>query len=276
MTSGATTAEGGAIRRKAASKLNLDWLYPVGAIVALFVFWDVSIRMFGIRPFILPSPGEVLDALISEWGQLGPAIVFTLYEILAGFALSVVIGTGLAVAIVSWRPLEKAIYPILVGSQVIPKVAIAPLFVIWFGFGIEPKILVAFLIAFFPMVISTVVGLRSVEAEKLYLARSMGANAMQTFFKIKLPTAMPSIFAGLKLSITAAVIGAIVGEFIGADQGIGRVLLIANGELETALLFAGIALLSVTGVVLFLIVDGLERVVVRWHVSQRLRNQPIM
>lgn len=259
-------------RPKPRRKINLDWMYPVGAVLAVFVFWDVSIRIFDIRSFILPSPGEVFQSLVREWGILGPAMLFTLYEILAGFALAVLVGTSLAVAIVSWRPLDKAIYPVLVGSQVIPKVAIAPLFVIWFGFGIEPKILVAFLIAFFPMVISTVVGLRSIEVEKLYLARSMGASAAQTFFKIKLPNAMPSIFGGLKLSITAAVIGAIVGEFIGADQGIGRVLLIANGELETDLLFAGIFLLSVTGVVLFLIVDGFERVVVRWHVSQRLRN----
>ncbi len=136
--------------------------------------------------------------------------------------------------------------------------------------GIEPKILIAFLIAFFPVVISTVVGLRSLEIEKLYLARSMGASELQMFFKIKLPNAMPSVFAGLKLSITAAVIGAIVGEYIGADKGIGRVLLEANGNMETELLFAGIVLLSITGVVLFLIIDGLERVMIRWHVSQRL------
>jgi NitT/TauT family transport system permease protein len=271
MTTDAISSEAG-VRPKPGRKVNLDWMYPVGAVLAVFVFWDLSIRAFGIRPFILPSPGQVFESLVRDWAVLEPAMLFTLYEILAGFALAVLVGISLAVAIVSWRALDKAIYPVLVGSQVIPKVAIAPLFVIWFGFGIEPKILVAFLIAFFPMVISTVVGLRSIEVEKLYLARSMGASAIQTFFKIKLPHAMPSIFGGLKLSITAAVIGAIVGEFIGADQGIGRVLLIANGELETDLLFAGIFLLSVTGVVLFLIVDGFERFVVRWHVSQRLRN----
>ncbi len=271
MTSDAAPVESGT-QLTARPRINLDWMYPVGAIIGVFVFWDLSIRAFGIRSFILPSPGQVFESLIQDWDVLGPAMLFTLYEIVAGFALAVLFGIALAVAIVSWRPLDKAIYPVLVGLQVVPKVAIAPLFVIWFGFGIEPKILVAFLIAFFPMVISTVVGLRSIEVEKIYLARSMGASAVQTFFKIKLPNAMPSIFGGLKLSITAAVIGAIVGEFIGADQGIGRVLLIANGELETDLLFAGIFLLSVTGVVLFLIIDGFERVVVRWHVSQRLRN----
>ena len=251
-----------------------DWIYPTTAIIGLFVLWDLAIRIFAIRSFVLPSPAEVFISLIRDWGELGPNLLFTVYEILAGFALSVVFGTGIAVAIISWRPFEKAIYPLLVGSQMIPKVAIAPLFVIWFGFGIEPKILVAFLIAFFPMVISTVIGLRSIEVEKLYLARSMGASGLQTFLKIKLPNAMPTIFGGLKLSITAAVIGAIVGEFIGADKGIGRVLLIANGELETDLLFAGILLLSVTGVILFLIIDGLERWTIRWHVSQRVKFEP--
>ena len=251
-------------------RLRIDeWIYPTAAIVAFIVLWDFSVRIFNIKTVVLPSPGQVYDSLIADWGQLAPHLWFTIYEILAGFALSVVIGIAIAIAIVTWRPIEKSIYPLLVGSQVVPKIALAPLFVIWFGFGIEPKILIAFLIAFFPVVISTVVGLRSVEVEKLYLARSMGASEIQMFFKIKLPNAMPSVFAGFKLSITAAVIGAIVGEYIGADRGIGRVLLEANGDMETELLFAGIVLLSITGVILFLIIDGLERVMIRWHVSQR-------
>ncbi len=259
-----------------ARRLRIDeWIYPTAAIVGFVVLWDVSVRIFNVKTVVLPSPSQVYDSLIDDWGELAPHLLFTIYEILAGFALSVVIGIALAIAIVTWRPIEKSIYPILVGSQVIPKIALAPLFVIWFGFGIEPKILIAFLIAFFPVVISTVVGLRSLEIEKLYLARSMGASELQMFFKIKLPNAMPSVFAGLKLSITAAVIGAIVGEYIGADKGIGRVLLEANGNMETELLFAGIVLLSITGVVLFLIIDGLERVMIRWHVSQRLGEEPM-
>lgn len=248
-----------------------NWAYPTLALIGLVIFWDVAIRVFGIRAFVLPSPEQVAHALWRDWSQLAPAMVYTTYEILAGFAIAVVVGIGLAIAIVSSHVMEKTIYPILVGSQVIPKVAIAPLFVMWFGFGITPKILVAFLIAFFPMVISTAIGLRSVEIPKLYLARSMGASTLQVFFKIRFPHALPSIFAGLKLAITAAVIGAIVGEFIGADQGIGRILLIANGNLKTDTLFAGILLLSITGVILFLVVDALERVAVRWHVSQRVR-----
>lgn len=250
-----------------------DWIYPIATVLGVLVFWDLSVKVFEIRSFVLPSPAAVAQSFVDDWGQLWPNALFTLYEIVAGFLFAVVGGIGLAVAIVSSRLLEKSIYPVLVGLQVVPKIAIAPLFVIWFGFGITPKILIAFLIAFFPMVISTVVGLRSIDVNKLHLARSMGASAFQTFFKIRLPNAMPSIFGGLKLSITAAVIGAIVGEFIGADRGLGRVLLIANGELETELLFSAIIVLSVIGVIMFLTVDILERFVIRWHVSQRIRHE---
>ena len=246
-----------------------DWAWPVTAFVLLVVLWDVSIRVFGLKPFVLPSPASVAQALVADWQELADATLYTLLEIVLGFALSVIVGIGLAVAIVTWRPLEKAIYPILVGAQVIPKVAIAPLFVVWLGLGLAPKVLIAFLLSFFPMVVNTVVGLRAIEIGKLHLARSMGATASQIFFRFRLPRAMPNIFAGLKLSVTAAVIGAIVGEFIGADEGMGRVLLVANGNLETAKLFAGIVLLSAVGIALFLIIAALEKVVIRWHVSQR-------
>ena len=250
-----------------------DWAYPIVGIIFIIVLWDIAIRIFDLKPFVLPAPQAVIVALVDSWSELAPAVLYTLVEILAGFSLSVVIGIGLAVLIVSWRVLEKTIYPILVGSQVIPKVAIAPSFVVWFGLGLMPKILIAFLLSFFPIVIITVVGLRSIEISKLHLARSMGASATQTFFLFRLPRAMPYIFAGLKLSITSAVIGAIVGEFIGSDQGIGRILLIANGNLETDKLFAGILLLSALGGALFFIIVALERLVIRWHVSQQVLNE---
>jgi NitT/TauT family transport system permease protein len=250
-----------------------DWAWPVLAFTMLIVLWDVSIRVFDLKPFILPSPASVAEAMVADWPELADATLYTLVEIVLGFALSVIVGIGLAVAIVTWRPLEKAIYPILVGAQVIPKVAIAPLFVVWLGLGLAPKVLIAFLLSFFPMVVNTVVGLRAIEIGKLHLARSMGASAAQIFFRFRLPRAMPNIFAGLKLSVTAAVIGAIVGEFIGADEGMGRVLLVANGNLETAKLFAGIVLLSAVGIALFLIIAMLEKVVIRWHVSQRVLQE---
>jgi NitT/TauT family transport system permease protein len=246
-----------------------DWIYPAGAVAVAIVAWDLAIRMFDIKPFILPPPLAVIEALVRDFPGLMRDSWVTLQEVLAGFALSVAVGVPLALAIVSAPLAEKAAYPLLVGSQAVPKIAIAPLFVIWFGFGIAPKVIVAFLIAFFPIVISTVLGLRSVEVEKLYLARSMGASRWQTFYKIRLPSAMPSIFGGLKLAITFAVTGAVVGEFIGADRGLGRVIIVANGNLDTAGLFAAVVMVTAMAVALFLAVEAGERLVVRWHVSQR-------
>jgi NitT/TauT family transport system permease protein len=249
--------------------LGGDWLYPLGALVLFILLWDLSVRIFDIKPFILPSPLRVLSAMVEEFPTLFPQAWYTLQEVLAGFGISVAVGIPLALAIVSFRVIEKSLYPLLVASQVIPKIAVAPLFILWFGFGTTPKIVVAFLIAFFPVVVDTVVGLKSVEIEKLYLARSMGASSFQTFFKFRLPHAMPNVFGGLKLAITFAVTGAIVGEFIGADRGIGRVLLVANGNLDTPLMFAAVTLLSLMGIALFLVVEIIERFTIRWHVSQR-------
>ena len=249
-----------------------DLAYPVASLLAVILFWEAAVYVFDIVPFVLPAPSRVIGVIAMEWSQLTTALGFTLIEVLAGFALSVVAGVLLGVAIVTWRPVEKALYPILVSFQIVPKVAIAPLFVVWFGFGLLPKILMAFLIGFFPMIVSTVTGLKSIEENKVLLAKSMGATPRQTFIKFQLPHAMPGIFSGMKLSITAAMIGAVVGEFIGADRGIGRLLLITNGNMQTDLLFAGVIVLSATGVALFVIIEQVERRVLHWHVSQRSSN----
>lgn len=250
-------------------------VYPFATLGFLLLTWSVSVWLFDVPSYVMPSPIAVFKAAVAHSSTLIPALGYTLTEVLLGFSLSVVVGGLIAVAIVSSDLLDRSVYPLLVALQIVPKVAIAPLFAIWFGFGMLPKVLMAFLIAFFPMVINTAMGLRGIELSKLHLARSMGATRLQTFFKIRLPHAMPSIFTGLKLSITSAMIGAIVGEFIGSDEGIGRVLLIANGNLQTDLLFAAVVLLSLAGVVLFLIIEAIERVTLSWHVSQRSRSMAV-
>jgi NitT/TauT family transport system permease protein len=164
---------------------------------------------------------------------------------------------------------ESYVYPLLVFSQSIPKVAIAPLFVVWFGFGIFPKIISAFLLGFFPVVVSTVMGFKSVEPDMIDLARSMGGSRLQTFFKISLPQALPAIFSGLKVSITLAVVGAVVGEFVGSNSGIGYVLQVANGNFDLPLMFAALVVLSSIGVLLFAAIDVVERLMIPWHASQR-------
>ncbi len=187
----------------------------------------------------------------------------TLYEILLGFGLSVVIGVPLAVLMTYSRTIERALYPLLVGSQTIPKVALAPLFMVWLGFGLAPKILMTFMIAFFPIVIGAVIGLVTIEQELIYVARSMGASNWQLFWKVRLRHALPSLFGGLKVAITLAVVGAIVAEFVGADKGLGYIIQVANGHLDTPLLLAAVVVVSAIGIALYLLVEQCEWLLTR-------------
>jgi len=176
--------------------------------------------------------------------------------------------------LVSSRTFNRAVYPLLIGSQVVPKVAVAPVFLVWFGFGLMSKVMITFLVAFFPVLIAAVVGLQATEIEKLYVARAAGASELQLFRLVRLPNALPVIFGGMKVSITLAVVGALVGEFVAAENGIGRVLLTASGNMDTELLFAGIFALVVIGVALFVLMEGLERLALPWHISQRVGVAP--
>ena len=234
-------------------------LYPIATIVGVLVLWEVGTRLFNVPPFILPPPTAVAVAMKTHASLLLAGAWTTTVEIVLGYLLSILVGIPLALAIFLWPPFSRSIFPLLVSSQAMPKVAIAPLLLVWFGFGLLPKVLVAFLIAFFPIVINTVVGLESIEREKIYLARSMGLSTAATFFKIRLPNALPSIFGGLKISITLAVVGAVVGEFVGGDAGLGYLLMVANGSMDTPLIFAALVALTVLGVVCFMLVELAER-----------------
>jgi len=234
-------------------------------ILALLVLWEGAARAFAIPQWLLPAPSVVAAEIANQPGLFARHAMVTAGEVVLGFLLSVAVGIPLAVGIAYSRVFERTLYPLLVASQAVPKVAIAPLLIVWFGFGTLPKVLVAFLIAFFPIVIDTVVGLRSVEPEMLHLGRSMGASRWQMFRKIRLPKALPSIFAGLKVAITLAVVGAIVGEFVAADRGLGYLLMIASGEMNSKLLFAAIVVLTALGVAFFLLVEAIERWAIPWH-----------
>ena len=188
-------------------------------------------------------------------------------EIVYGYLLAIAISVPLAIAIATSRAVEVSVYPLLVASQVVPKIALAPLFLIWFGFGISSKIVIVTLVAFFPIVVNGVLGLQAVEQEKIYLAQSMGAGRTATFFRVRLPTALPALFGGLKLAAILAVVGAVVGEFIGSNKGLGRTLLLANGLLDTALLFATIGYLTILGVSFYMLIDLAERITIPWHIS---------
>jgi NitT/TauT family transport system permease protein len=241
-------------------------LSPLGIVIALVALWEAGTRVFGVPVFLLPPPSGVVVAMVRHAPLLLAGGWVTTVEIVLGFALSVAVGIPLALMIFLWPPFARAVMPLLVSSQAMPKVAVAPLLLVWFGFGLMPKVLIAFLIAFFPVVINTAVGLAAIEPEKIHLARSMGLNAIDTFFKIRLPDALPAIFGGLKISITLAVVGAVVGEFVGGDAGLGYLLMVANGSMDTQLLFAGIVCLTILGVVLFLLVELAERLALPRHI----------
>ena len=249
--------------------LYAPWSRPVLLILVLLVLWDLAIRIFKIPPYLIPAPEAVIRAFLREWPRLLGESLVTTWATLGGFALSIAFGIPMALAIAYSRTVESFLYPLLVFSQSIPKVAIAPLFVVWFGFGIIPKVIAAFLLGFFPVVVSTVVGFKSVEPDMVDLARSMKATKLQTFARISLPQALPHIFAGLKVSVTLAVVGAVVGEFVGSNSGIGYVLQIANGNFDLPLMFAALVVLSMIGVILFVAVDIVERLLIPWHASHR-------
>jgi NitT/TauT family transport system permease protein len=242
-------------------------LYPLAVVLAVLAAWEAGTRMFAVPAFLLPPPSAVASSFMANASLLLFHGWVTTTEIVLGFVLSIVVGIPLALAIFLWPIFSRSILPLLISSQAMPKVAVAPLLLVWFGFGLLPKVLIAFLIAFFPIVISTAVGLSSIEPEKIHLARSMGFGGAATFFKIRLPNALPAIFGGLKISITLAVVGAVVGEFVGGDAGLGYLLMVANGSMDTQLLFAGIIALTFLGVALFLLVELAERLAVPRHIG---------
>jgi NitT/TauT family transport system permease protein len=234
-------------------------------VVSIFALWELSSWAFAIPEYILPKPSVIVAKMITSWRLLLLNAVVTLQEVVLGFAMSIAIGIPLAIAVVYSRTFERVAFPFMVSLQTVPKVALAPILVMWLGYGIMPKVMVAFLISFFPIVINAVIGMRSAEKEMIYLAQSMGASELTTFIKIRLPKALPSIFGGLKVGIGQAVVGAVVGEFIAAESGLGYLQLMAQVNLDTALLFAAVVVLSLLGVLMFNIVAWIEQLALPWN-----------
>jgi NitT/TauT family transport system permease protein len=237
----------------------------VGVFVAFFVLWEVLVLATGIKPVILPAPSLIFTTIAKQWPYLLEHTWPTAFAIVVGFLLAAISGFVLAVAITYSRWVNELVYPFLIVSQVLPKIALAPLFLIWFGFGLMPKLVIAALIAFFPIVVNTARGLNSVEPELVQYMRSLGATWRDIFFKISLPSALPYIFASFKISITLAVVGVVVGEFVASDTGLGYVIEYANISLETPIMFAGIVVLSILGVLFFLVILLLEAMFLSWQ-----------
>jgi len=236
------------------------------ALVCLFVLaWQGVASLESVDDLTLASPLETLEALRDDWSLLMDNARVTLIEVVLGLAVSVAAGVVFAVSMHLLRPLRDAAYPLLVGSQAIPVVVLAPLFVLAFGYGIGPKLAIVALICFFPITVNLLDGLRSAPPELLNLMRSMGASRLRTLWSVELPTALPSLFSGLKVAATVSVIGAVFGEWAGAEEGLGRLVLLGNNQLQTPRVYAGIVILTVMAVGLFAAVAALERLACPWN-----------
>jgi NitT/TauT family transport system permease protein len=241
-------------------------------IVAALLLWEGGVRLFHPSPLILPAPSAILSNFLATPGVYLRNLGFTLTMTCVGFALAVMLGVLLAVVIVSSPVIERTVYTLLVALNSIPKVALAPLFVIWMGTGTEPKVAIALMLAIFPIVIDMVLGLRSVDPDMLNLARVSKASPLSILMKIRFPCALPSLFAGMKVAISFALVGAIVGEFVAGSQGLGFQILMAQGQFDTVSVFVSLVLLGLFGTALFFAIDYAEGLFLPWHVSHRSRG----
>lgn len=237
--------------------------------IGFLVLWEVFCDVLHVRAYFLPPPSAVLVELWTAPDWYFVQSMYTLGTTMLGFGLALLIGVFAAIGITYSKFLENTLYTLLVSLNSVPKIALAPLFIIWLGTGAPSKIAVSFLIAIFAIVIDTVLGLRSADPDALDLLRTMHGSPLQGLIKIRLPNALPHMFSGMKVAISLALVGAIAGEFVASQQGLGFVILSAQGMFQTTRVFAAIVLLGVMGTVLFFLVDLAERLICPWHVSHR-------
>jgi ABC-type nitrate/sulfonate/bicarbonate transport system permease component len=245
---------------------------PSLAVVAgLLVAWEVYVDLAAISPLVLPSPSRILSALVDFRDLAMTHTIPTLVETVVGFSVSVVAAVAVAIAMDQAPPIRRAIYPLLVGSQTIPIVALAPLLVLWFGFGLLPKVLVIVLVTFFPITVALLDGFASTAGDATDLLRTFGATRAQAFTKLRWPAALPSLFTGLRISATYAVVAAIFGEFVGAFEGLGIWMQISRNAFRADLVFVAILIASVLSILLFAAVSALEAAVIPWYRASRRR-----
>ncbi len=240
---------------------------PLVAAAVALALWELWVRARDVKSYLAPAPSAVARALADDPSRFVDAGLVTLLHALGGLAIGAGAAFLLAVVMAHSRSLERALYPLAILVKVTPVVAVAPLFLIWFGFNVWPKLLVAALITFFPMLVNSVTGLRSVDPAAHDFLRALGASRWQLFRKLRLPASLPYVMAALRISVPLSLIGAVVAEWFAADSGIGQIIVIANGELNTAVLFAAVFVLAVLGVTLTGTVAYIERHVLFWHES---------
>ena len=249
------------------------WLPAAAVVAALLGVWEAYVRLFDVQRWLLPAPSVIAATIAESRGLLWRHSLVTLEEIVVGFGLALAGGILLASSIALSRTLERAVYPFVIASQTVPIIVIAPLLLVWVGYGLTPKVIVVALIAFFPIVVNMVDGLKSTDPDVVNLMRTLGARRWQIFMKVQIPSATPFLFSGMRVAIAVSVIGAVIGEWVGSSEGLGYLMIRSKPQFLTERVFAAIAILSAMGIALFLLVGVVERMAVPWWHAER-RNRP--
>ena len=250
------------------------WLRPALVVVVLLGAWQGVVVLFSIPAWKLPAPSAIATEMVASRALYLRHTWVTLEEVLLGFGVALGTGVLLATLIAYFRTFERSIYPFVIASQTIPIIVIAPLLLIWVGYGLAPKIIVVVLIAFFPITVNTVDGLKAVDADMVNLMRTLGASRWQVFTKVQMPTALPFLFSGVKIAVTFSVIGAVIGEWVGASAGLGYLTRVSVPLFLTARSFGAVVILATLGISLFGSVALLERLLLPWYYTERRQRAP--
>lgn len=245
------------------------WLFPVALLAGLIGIWELCVQLTGTPKWQLPAPSVVGQELVESRGLLWVHFLVTLEEIVLGFMAALAAGLLLAAGIAYSRILERSVYPIVIASQTIPVIAIAPLLLIWVGYGIAPKVIIVGLVCFYPIAVNTIDGLKAVDIDMVNMLRTLGASRWQIFTKLQVPTSLPFMFSGIKIGVSLSVIAAVIGEWVGASEGLGYLITYSQPLFLTGRVFAAIVVLSVMGIGLFALASVVERMVLPWHFTEK-------
>ncbi len=260
-----------AARQPGARAMNfLRNIFPplLSALIGLGL-WEGLVRYYRVPVFVLPAPSLIVEEMIGNWLYLLTQLGWTVLAALIGVVIAILIGLAAGIAIAISRTADRMITPWLVVVHAVPKVVVAPLFLIWFGFGVQSEVFFVITFTFFPVVVATITGLKSADPDTLQMVRSMGATRLQMLTKIMFPNALPTILSGIKVAISLAPVGAVIGDFVASNQGLGHLLIRAVGDMDTGLAFAAVVLFSIFGVLLWRIAERVEQKLLPWHPSQR-------
>lgn len=254
--------------------MKKSYIYSIVLFISLLILWEMIVKIKNISPLILPTPTTIAENLFTLLlsGYFTPHIFATLFEIISGFIVGAIIGIGLGLLVAQSETLHLVLKPYIIATQAMPKVALAPLLILWFGYGYAPKIAIVALISFFPLFESTITGLLVVDNDRLALFKLLKASKWQTLWRLQLPTAIPYLISGMRVAIVLSVVGAVVSEFIGANEGLGALIIVAQGMMDTPLLFSAFILLTGIGILLYASIYGIEHLFLRKYTSYRRKN----